>query len=336
MRPLPTPCRAVLATALLCLAAVPSLAQDTADPFEQAKADYIAADGFDARLAIVRDFLADHPDHERVPEVLRVGRDLYLDERDDRPAAVAMAEQQLAVSSDPEVRAGIRDVLLDLYGAPAYAYKLQKLLDEHYDAEAMSFVEHLDVLEAASNARAWELVDAHVAAAEPLASAETFRADYPDREFSDEEVDASARNREGLLLTFAGWSRANQDDRGKALRLYDEADEKLRKGYLGVPGNDLYRYWGETLLMEDETDAGLEKLTLAAIYANDDQAEAILREHWAKHRPGQDYEAFAWSVRQDHAPTMSDFTATDYQGTEHSFAQLKGDEATLLAFWFPT
>ena len=118
--------------------------------------------------------------------------------------------------------------------------------------------------------RTSEPVSAAMAAARPKANAATFRADYPDREFSAEEVAESARNREGLILTFAGWSRANRGDTDAAVASFREAEAKLRKGYLGVPGNDLYRFWGQTLIMAGEQEEGLEKLTLAALYGNDD------------------------------------------------------------------
>ena len=33
---------------------------------------------------------------------------------------------------------------------------------------------------------------------------------------------------------------------------------------------------------------------------------------------------------------MTDFAAADYQGQTRRFAELRGEKATLLAFWFPT
>ena len=336
MRPTPLRGRAALGLLLLCLVAAPVAAQDADDPVERTKAAFMAAEGFDARMAVLETFLAEHPNHADVGEVVQFGADLYLEERQDRAAAVALATRQLTVSTDPEVLGSIRSVLMGLYAAPEYAGKLQVLVREMHDPAAMTFSQHLEVLEAATAAESWTLVDEQFMAALPQANAETFRADYPDREFSEEEVAAAGRNREGMLTTFAAWSLANRGKADKAVTMFRQADGKLRKGFLGVPDNGLYRYWGQTLLMLGKPEEGFEKLALAALYGGDDEAGEIARKGWADVRPREDYEDFAWSVRMKHAPVLDGFTAADYQGTVRSFHELKGKQATLVAFWFPT
>ncbi len=336
MKLIPPRGRTALGLALLCLLAVPVVAQDAADPFEQAREAFMAAEGFDARMAILKEFLSEHPNHAEAPDVLQAGADLYIEDRDDRPAAVALAEHQLTVTTDAEIVGAVRGVLLGLYAHPVYAFKLETLVTEHYDPATMTYGQHLNVLEAAAAAESWSLVDAQFKAAMPKANAETFAADYPDRDFSAEEIEVAGRNREGLIVTFAGWSQANQGDAGKAIKMYKQADEMLRKSYLGVPTNDLYRFWGQTLLMQGKSEEGFEKLTLAALYGGDDEADAIARKGYAEFRPGESFDDFAWTVRTKHAPEMTDFSAGNYQGTVQSFHELKGEKATLVAFWFPT
>ena len=331
-----SPGRAVFGVVLLILTAMSATAQDATDPFEATKAQFMAAEDFDAKMAITKMFLADYPNHEHVADVIEVSADLFIDQRNDRPAAVALAENQLKVSTDPAVVSAIQGVLIGLYSNPAYAFKLETLVGEIYDPATMRFTEHLDVLEAAAAANAWPLVDAQCKAALEKANAETFAADYPDREFSDEETATAGRNREGMILTYVGWSMANQGDTRKAMGKYKKAESSLRPSFAGVPTNELYRFWGQTLLMRDDAEEGLEKLTLAAIYGGDDQADEIARKRFAATRPGDTYDDYTWNLRREYGPEMVDFSATDYQDATRTFGELKGRKATLVAFWFPT
>ena len=152
MKPIPIRHRAALGLVLFCFAALPLAAQDAADPFDLAKAAFMAAEGVDDRVAIVKEFLADHPNDAAVGEVLQAGADMYVQALDDRPAAVGMAENQLDVTTDPDGRAAIREVLMGLYAMPAYSFKLETLVKDHYDSSTMTYGKHLDVLEAAAGA----------------------------------------------------------------------------------------------------------------------------------------------------------------------------------------
>jgi hypothetical protein len=330
---------ALAATVAAFLAlAPPAGAQDneSPDPFDVAAAAYDSAQTNEAKLQVVRDFLADYPEHPDVPTVVRVGARLLSDEMHDHAAAVALAERQLEQTRDPELVRSIQEILIDLFARPAYADRLEKLVGEIYDPAKMSFSEHLNVIQAAAGAEAWRLVDEHCAAAQPLANAETFVADYPDREFTAEYAAEAGRNREGLLDTFVGWSAANRGDTEFAVRMYKQAAKDLRHSFLGLPTNDLYRYWGETLVMAGEIDEGLRKLTLAAIWGNDETAAETARSVFAEDRAGQDFDAYLWRTRLESARSMVDFSAKDYDGDLHAYEDARGRKATLLAFWFPT
>ena len=249
---------------------------------------------------------------------------------------MALAEEQLKVSTEPAAVSAIQGVLVGLYSNPVYAFKLETLVGEIYDPATMKFTEYLNVLEAAASAEAWSLMDEQCEVALKKANAETFAADYPDREFSDEETATAGRNREGMILTYVGWSTANQGDARKAVGHYKKAESKLRPSFAGVPTNELYRYWGQTLLMRDDAEEGLGKLTLAAIYGGDDEADEIARKIFADTRPSETYDDYTWNLRREYGPEMVDFSATDYQDATRTFHELKGRKATLVAFWFPT
>ena len=77
-----SPGRAVFGVVLIILVALfagqSATAQDATDPFEAAKAQFMTAEGFEAQMAIVKSFLADHPNNEHVAEVLEVGTSLFI------------------------------------------------------------------------------------------------------------------------------------------------------------------------------------------------------------------------------------------------------------------
>jgi hypothetical protein len=323
---------------VLFLAGRPGARAQTEDEaLKAAETAYLAAETDEARLAVVRDFLVEHADHPDVAMVVEVGVRLLVDEMDDTPGAVALVENQLPSIEDPETLAAVKEMLLPLYGSPAYADKLADLVADIYAPEAMTYVDHLEVIRAAAGAEAWTMVDAHIAAAEPLATAEAFRAAYPESDYSPEEVVEAGRNRQGLLRTFAGWSAANRGDAAKARVDFAAAEDLVRKSYFGLPDNELYRFWGLTVIREGEADKGLEMLALAAIYGNDqDAADAALAAFTARGGPAAKFEDFLWRVALEKGPVIDDFTAVDYQDAPRTFSGVRGEKGTLLAFWFPT
>lgn len=325
---------------MLLMAASAALAADPPeeiDPFDAASAQYDAAETDAARLAVIRKFMAEHPDHDRIGASIREGVRLLDGPLDDHAGAVALASEQLAAASDPELRREIQEILLGVYGVPAHADDLAALVGSMHDITAMTYTEHLTVLEAAAGAEAWGLVDRHVAAAAELATAEAFRAAYPDRDFSDSYVESAGRNRRGLLRTYVGWSAANRGDTADALAAYREAADLVRSSFLGIPENALYLYWGQTLVRNGDREKGLELLALAGIFGADHDADELARRVYLDMgRDEESYDDYLWELRLAHGVDMVDFQATDYADAQRSFNELRGRKATLLAFWFPT
>jgi len=325
-----------LAVVLLLAAALPALAQQAADPFDATREAFMKLETPEEQLALVKQFLAEHPDHARVGDVLEAGVQLLRGPLEDPAGAVDLAETQLSRATSADSRAAVQRILLPLYGEPAHRDDLVTLVGDMSSGQPLTYVQHLDVIRAGVGAQAWELVDVHCAAATPQATAEQFLADYPDRDFSPQYAAEAGANRQGLLLTFQGWSAANQGDLDGAERTFRAASKQVRTTFLGVPENALYRYWGQTLLMRGDRHAGLEKLALAAVYGGDEAAGAAAREAFAALDNPGDYDDYLWQLRQKHAPRMVDFAATDYADQSTAFADVRGERATLLAFWFPT
>lgn len=330
----------VLACLLGCVAwsGPPAAAQEEApDPFEALREAYGELETPAEKLALLKTFMLEYPQHERVGAVMDGATGILVGDMDDRDGAVALVLGHMPQVDDAELKGELQDILMGLYSHPLYAAKLTTLVGERYDVADMSFGDHLAVIEAGVAAEAWGLVDEHCSAAKPLANAETFGADYPDRDFSDDYIEEAGRNRQGMLLTFTGWSAANQGDLKRAEKDFESAEKMVRKSFFGLPDNKLYRYRGQTLVKMGDKDRGLELLSLAGIYGMDHEALTIAEETFADMgRNPAVFDDYLWKIRTGHAPKMANFTANDYQDADHEFKDLIGEKATLLAFWFPT
>jgi len=314
-----------------------ALAQDAADPIKAAEAAFDAAETDAERLAIAQDFLRDYPAHEMAGVVANEAMKILSGPMEDPAAAIDLAKTQYERLEHPEAKIAVQEGLLDIYSQPGYGAELEALIGQMYDLPSMSYVDHLAVLEVATKAERWSLVDKHAAAAEPLATPEAFRAAYEDRDFTDEYIEGAGRNRQGLLKTFTGWSAANQGDIKGAKEDFKAAKSLVRKSFFGMPDNDLYLYWGQTLVKDGDEKKGLEMLTLAGLFGADHDAADLARLTWLDLGKNEDdFDPYLWKMRQKHGAKMVDFSAVDYQDASQSFNGLRGKKATLLAFWFPT
>jgi len=321
----------------LLLASWPAMAETPDDPWQAARAEYKATESVAEKVAIIKAFLEANPEHQDIAWAVESGAYWVGELTGDKKDSVALVENQIQHTQTAELRLALQKVLLEMFGDPDFAHRLPALVDSMYpDTAAMGYVDHLHVIESATSAEAWPLVDEHCKLAIPIANPEQFAADYPDAGFSAALIEESGNHRGAMMLTFAGWSLANQGDLDGALRSFEKAEPKVRMTLFKVPDSQLYHYWGMTLVWDDQEDAGFSKLILAGLYNNDDEAAEMSRKLFAKHHPGQDFDDYTWEIRQKHAPTIAEWQAVDYDDKMQNFANLKGDRATLIAFWSPT
>lgn len=330
---------ALCAFALLAAPAVavdPTGPPDADDPMVAFEAAHDATETDAQRVALIKDFLAEHPHHPDAIMLLDYGAGLMSVTGEGADAAVAMVRAHRALLEDPAHQAKVDGILMDLFGDPGYREDLKVLVAELYDPAGMSYVDHLDVIRAYVGAEAWDEVDAHATAAMPLATPAAFRAAYPDRGFSDEYIEGAGRNRIGLLKTYTGWAAANRGDRAAAFADFAAAEPLVRETFFGLPDNKLFRYWGQTLVDDGRLDEGLKKLSLAAVFGHDDEADHLARAAFdARYKVG-DFDDYLWNLRLKNAPDMPGFVAYNYHDVKVSWEDVRGEKATLLAFWFPT
>jgi tetratricopeptide (TPR) repeat protein len=326
-----------LVVSLALLMVFPALAAEAPDPIEEAKTEFMAAESDAAKIIVLRQFLADHPDHEEVGMVLELAISMLTENMDDYQGAVNLAEEQLTRSSDPETQKAIQGAMLDLYSKPAYGHELDNLVTRMYQTSEMKFSLHMKVMEAAAAAEAWSLIDERIDKAYLQATPEAFQSDYPDGDYDTAHIQTAGDNRLGMLKTYAGWAQANLGNLDRAIALYEEADEMIRRNLLGVPDNGLYRFWGQTLVMKDNKSGGLNLLALAQIFSADQEAgELALKIYQEQGNTKASFEDYLWELRQKKGVVLANFSANDYEGKTHSFNDLRGKKATMLAFWFPT
>lgn len=325
------------ATLLLMMLAMSALAaEEPQDPFDEARVRFMATEDNQELLAIVREFLAEHPEHERVADVARIGTDILLMLSDDRAGAATLVEEQLDRTTGADLQDQLRGILIGVYAHPDYREQLTELVKAHRDPQAMAFGAQLELMRSASAAEAWPLALEVASAAMANASAEAFAADYPDREYDAATLAERGENRKGLVLTQRGWARFNLGEVDAGLGDLAEAEQRLTTGFTGLPDNELHRVWGRALVAAGERGKGVKKLALVGIFGGDHEALELAREHHASLDPSQDFEAYLWQLRRESGPKLPSFEATDYDRVARDYQELKGKEATLLTFWFPT
>ncbi len=150
------------------------------------------------KVPILEAFIATYPDTEQSENAL--GDVIYYRTRemDDLPGALAITRTTLERTRDPELRFKIGLRLHDLSAQAGEPTDLGAVADELAAHRELGFVDHLDLVQAAEKAGSWELMLEHAAAMAAFANETTFRAAYPDDDFSDERGGVFGQSPPGL------------------------------------------------------------------------------------------------------------------------------------------
>ena len=304
----------------------------------EVNAAYRAAGSNEERLAVCKDFLARYPETARTADYLADALRLIYTEGGDYDGALAYAMEvrgRLSGNDDSIVR-GVDLELMELYGAAKRTREFREIagrLDRQGD---LRYWEYLVLLDNAVAVEAWDLVLDFCKSAEPMANMEAFKSEHPNLDYTEEEYLASGLNRGGLLLTYGGWAKANLGRVDEAIADYVGAEGMLKRNYFGIAGNELYLYWGKTLLEQGDAAGAIAKLAPAAFFVDlEDAVDPLKQAYLAAGGAEGGYEDFVWVQRRQLAKTIDDFTLDDYRGQSHDFAGLRG-KVTLLNFWSPT
>jgi hypothetical protein len=316
--------------------------QEQVSPAEEAWSTLVEAwNGLETaqeKTELAESYLAEFPDSEHSGSMAGVVVYYRGQEMEDPQGAFDVVASALEHIEDPEQRFEVSMELLSLADSVEIPLELAEVANSLAAHRPLTYSEHQQVVEAAADLEEWSIAAVHAGHASGLATPEAYRADYPDREFTDEDVAERAQRRQASSLAYEGWAAYNMGDTELAFARFAAADDVGSVSYLGVPNTPLYTFWGRAALAEGDVDSAVELLGAEAAFGEDGSgAEVYLREAYAtKNGDDEGFDEFLWATRNELATNVDDFTLLDYEGNEISMADVSTGKVTLLAFWFPT
>ncbi len=316
--------------------------QEQASPAEEAWSGLVETwNGLETageKTSLAEDYLAEFPDTEHSGSMAGVVVYYRGHEMGDPQGAYLVVASALEHIEDPEQRFAVGMEMLGLADSVEVPLELAEVANKLGAHRPLTYSEHQQVFETAIDLEEWMVADEHSLAALEIATPEAYRADYPDREFSDEDIAERVQRRQATALAYDGWAAYNMGDTELAFARFAAADDIGSVSYLGVPNTPLYTFWGRAALGEGDFDSAVELLGAEAAFGNDGSgAEIYLREAYAaKNGDEEGFDEFLWATRSELATTVDDFSLLDYAGNEISMADVSTGKVTLLAFWFPT
>ncbi len=296
------------------------------------------AETSEAKTQLAEDYLAQFPDTEHSGSM--AGAIVYYRGHDmeDPEGAYEIVSAALEQIEDPEQRFGVSMELLGLSDSVDVPLDIAVVAIDLGAVRPLTYSEDISVVETATDLEEWAVADEHALGALELATPEIYRADYPDREFTDEEVASRVGRRKALALAYDGWALYNLGDTELAFERFEAADEAKSLTYLGVPNTPLYEFWGRAALGEGRYDRAIELLGMETLFGEDGSgAEPYLREAYAAKNGDDDgFDEFLWATRSELATSVDDFELLDYDGNPVKLSDVGDGKVMLLAFWFPT
>jgi len=305
--------------------------------YDALKESWNKAETPEAKVDLAADYLARFPDTKHSGWMASAIVYYQGQELQDPQGAWDIVSVAMAQIEDPEQRFAAGLEALGLADSVDVPLDIATLAADLGAVRPLTFDEHEQVAEVALDLEEWTIADEHSLGALEAATPEQLRADYPDREFTDEEVAVRVQRRQASALTYDGWALYNLGDTELAMNRFVAAEEIGSVTYLGVPYTPLYHYWGRAALSEGDLDRAIDLLSVEALFGEDPTASKpyLLEAYVAKNGSEDGFDEFMWLTRNRIARVAEDFELLDYEGNPRSLAETNG-KVTLLAFWFPT
>lgn len=303
--------------------------------FNEMEAKYDAAPDDKAKLELCKEALAKYPESEYTNMLLYLAKEhsAELDQMDD---FILLAEKIQGQVEDQRLKSRIDRLLLEAFGEAKKIDSLNEMAEKLTGEGEKNFNLYYDLIRAYTDAEQWEPVLSYSQKGEQFATADAYKNDYPDREMSSEELTSRGNNRKGLLLTYAGWAKANTGRPVDALKDFAKAERLVHYTYMGYSNGELDYFWGRTLEQSGLLDDALQRLSPMAIFGEEEDALEALKEVFVKKNGGEsNFDEFIKQQRLKFSRQIDNFSLAGYDGDRLELSSLKG-KVILLAFWFPT
>jgi len=288
------------------------------------------------RLALTKKFLTDYPDTKYTARLITHVFYYQAERLEDTTGAVAYAEELRKKVVTPEFVTAYEKSMVQIYGDAGMIDEMVAVADKLESAGEMGFNDYWGIIQIALQNERWKMVRSYCAKARPLANAKAYRSDYPDRDFTDEEVNEAGAKRAAMISGRDAWAMANLGQAHEALVEFAEAGKSIGRSYVGVLDEDIGFHWAKTLLQASLYDDAIEKFAPEALIMQNEEAFAGLKKAYAIKNGGDDgFDEFVKKLHFEIAPKVKEFELPDYNGKRVKYADARGD-VTLLAFWFPT
>ncbi|MCD4747940.1 MAG: hypothetical protein K8R59_01095, partial [Thermoanaerobaculales bacterium] len=166
---------------------------------------------------------------------------------------------------------------------------------------------------------------------------EAYRAEFPDREISDEKAERRGKRRRVWALPLRGWALANEGLHSEAEADFIEADLLAERNFIGLTDAGLDSLHGRAALLAGKAQQAVDLLGLPAVMGGDLEAlEALTLSLEQVREAPVDIVEWSREIRPKLARNSENFSLSDYSENTLDLSDLAKGKVTLLAFWFPT
>ncbi|MGB3563298.1 MAG: hypothetical protein WBC09_09620 [Thermoanaerobaculia bacterium] len=301
---------------------------------EEADKAIDATENPEEKLAIALDFLDRYPVSEDTGTGFLDSAVYWLVEDLDRPEeAYELVEGILSQVEDPDTKLEVQMNLAILHSKTGRTAELEELALVMAREHDFQYTDYYQVMEMATRAEAWELAVDQAEASLAFATPEAYQSQYPD--MTAEESEQGGHRRVALSSAYKGWAQANLGRAEEAVATFAAAAPSTSYSFLGADDTPLHLYWGKTLLLQGDAKGALEKLEVEAIHG-DAEAGEVFRQAWIAANGGEaGLEERLWTLREEKAKPLPEFTLTDYDGNSLRSSGFAGDVMVVVA-WHPT
>jgi len=290
----------------------------------------------EAGLGIARKFLRDHPDTKYTARVVRKAVRVLAEDLERPAEAEAFVREVRSKVNDPANARALAVTHVRTLSALGRGPELARVAAPLAGDAGLDFYDQVGIAEAAIAAGAWETALTFASLAAEIDGEKLAAISPAGRYPTPADLERGVNKRKAWALADKGWAEHNLGRTGEALETFGTAWKLDARQIMGNSETSLPVYWGRALLAAGRPAEAVEVLAPSALYGGESDAREVLEEAWKTLGGQGSFEDYLWGERQRRAIPAPEFTLPDYERRPWQLASLRGAEATLLSFWFPT